>query len=87
MGQAKLRGTKEERDQIGTQKRLERELAHVKYLKDYPPKPKPKLAMLIALANSFAPAEVLQYECELAKKEREKRNNMLSDMETDNDYN
>ena len=70
MGQAKLRGTKEERDQIGIQKRLERELAHVKYLKAYPPKPNPKLAMLIALANSFAPAEVLQYECELARQQR-----------------
>ena len=87
MGQAKNRGTKEERTVLGIAKRTDEQLEREAYRKANPPTYNPKLAMLIALANSFAPAEVLSYECELAKKEREKRNNMLSDMETDNDYN
>lgn len=73
MGQAKNRGTKEERTVLGIAKRTDEQLEREAYRKANPPTYNPKLAMLIALANSFAPAEVLSYECDLARQEREKR--------------
>lgn len=80
MGQAKNRGTKEERVTLGIQKRTDEQLEREAYRKANPPKYNPKLAMLMAMAASFAPTEVLSYECDLARQEREKRN-MLSDVE------
>lgn len=84
MGQAKNRGTKEERIVLGIAKRTDEQLEREAYRRANPPKHNPKLAMLIALANSFAPAEVVSYECDLARQEREKRN-MLPELESEND--
>jgi DNA-binding XRE family transcriptional regulator len=73
MGQAKNRGTKEERIVLGIAKRTDEQLEREAYRIANPPKPNPKLTMLMALANSFAPKEVVSYECDLARQEREKR--------------
>lgn len=73
MGQAKLRRTKEERDALAVEKRIVEQLEREENRRNNPPKPNPKLAMLLAMAASFAPTEVVSYECDLARQEREKR--------------